>query len=87
MNNRGQLWTEFFYSIMILAIVGMLYIVLDQVFQYNLKPQVLKWGVHANNAATLESAWAIVLLFVAFAFIYGMIDTARKKPSEYGYNL
>jgi hypothetical protein len=83
-NNRGQLWTEFFKGIMVLGIAGFMYIFFNQILQENLTPLVVSRGVYAPNAALLETLWGIVLVFVALAVMYALIEKGRKRERSYG---
>jgi uncharacterized membrane protein len=75
------------YGLLILGVVGLMYVTMDQVKTTLLDPMVTRYGVNASNAQLFNTAWQIVLVFVAFAFIMGLFDTARKKPTDYGWDM
>lgn len=71
-------------GIMVLVTCGLLFVILNQVYQEQLKPNAIAQGVYAPNANIIDYAWEILLVAVVIAVVYSWINTARRRMG-YGY--
>jgi len=76
--NRG-LWGDYMLAIFIIAAVTIGYIILQQTYEYNIKPHGVGTGVDATNAGYIELAWDFWPVPVMLGFLFMMIKAGRDK--------
>ena len=78
---RGQIWTDFIMGIMVIIVLGLLYVMLNQVYVSQFKPMMVTLGVNSDNANVVDFAWRILLIPVLLAVVYSWINTSRRRMS------
>lgn len=63
----------------VLLVVGLLYVILNQIYTEQMAPHAIDAGVYAPNANLISFAWKIVLVPVLIAVVYSWINKARKR--------
>ena len=77
--NRGQIWTTFLIAIMMLVVCGLLYILLDQVYEEQLAQTAINNGVYAPNAQLIDYSWKVLPIPVVLVYILGQINESRRR--------
>lgn len=81
MNNRGSLYASIMTGVMAIAAVTVVWIILDQVYTYNIQPWSIREGVDADNANYMDIAWSMLPIPVLLAVVWGMITAGRDSRS------
>ena len=76
--NRG-LWGDFIQGIFVLAAVTMMYIILQQTYEYNIKPHGVDKGADTVNASYIDMAWDFWPIPVVMAFFFMIIKTGNQN--------
>lgn len=84
LGRRGQIWSEFMIGILVLAVIGIMYVLLYQVYTYSLRPSMIEYGVNSQNLSVLDLAWWTVPIVVLVVVLFDWINTARGRM-RYGY--
>jgi hypothetical protein len=84
LGDKGQIWSEFTMGVMVLVVCGLLYVILNQVYQQQFKQTAIEQGVYAPNANLIDFSWKVILIPVVVAVVYSWINTARRRMG-YGY--
>jgi hypothetical protein len=78
LGNRGELWPEIMIGVFMLAAVGVLYIILDQAWEKDIRPDAITEGTDATNLAIIDAAWDMWPIPVVLAYLFGVLRTGRK---------
>lgn len=79
MNNRGSLYASIMVGVFALAAVTVVWILLDQVYTYNIQPWSIREGVDSANANYMDIAWNMLPIPVLLAVVWGMIAAGRDS--------
>jgi hypothetical protein len=86
MKNKGQLYAEWLTGLLggVVAI-GMLYVLLNQVYLHSLRDEAVRRGVNAANLGYIDTAWELLLIPVGIAVFYGMVSAGRRYGGRTSY--
>ena len=76
--NRG-LWTDFMTGIFIIAAVTIIYIILQQTYEFEIKDYGVEHGVDTTNANYIDIAWSFLPVPIMIGFLFMII---KFIPSE-----
>ncbi len=71
-------------GLMVIAVLGILIVILTQVYTYGLQPMVFINNVDAANANVIDFSWKVLPIAVVLSVVYSWVNTARRRMS-YGY--
>ena len=77
LGGRGQLWTEFFGGLVILFGVAAIFLILNQIYQFNLVPAAIQVGTDVTTVGYLNTAWRFFPVVVLVTFIFAVISKAK----------
>lgn len=72
------IWTEWISSLFIVAAVTLVFIVLNQAWEYTLYDEAVENGVDATNLSYIDSMWELWPMPVIIALILSMIRVSRR---------
>jgi len=78
MRNRGSLYASIMVAVFALAAVTIIYIIFDQIYEYNIQPHGVRKGVDATNAELIDTAWTMLPIPILIAVVFGMWTAGRE---------
>lgn len=80
MKDKGQLIGEWMIGLFggIVA-MSIIYIILYQAYDADLRPQGVEDGVDATNLSWIDIGWEMLLIPVGIAVFYGMVNSGRRR--------
>ena len=86
LGNKGSMWSEWFTSMAVLAGVGVILIILLQMYEHTLYDEAIEDGVDVTNLNFIDKAWDWITIPIVLAMVYGMIRTGLSgSGSRSGY--
>ena len=73
------MWGEVMTGIFTIGAITVMYIILNQVYTYNISPYGVREGTDATNAGYISTAWGIFLVPVLLAVALSIIKTGLEK--------
>jgi len=80
---KGSLYGEIMTGIFLLAGMTVMYIILQQVYEYNLYPEAVENGADATNLNLIDIAWDMWPIPVVLAILWAMINAGRSTRVTY----
>jgi len=79
MNNKGSLYTEVILGIFGIAAAMIIYIILNQVWTYNIQPDAITDGTDPTNLNYITIAWTMWPIPVVIAFVFSIIRSSLQN--------
>lgn len=85
MRKRGM-WGDLLGNTAVLAGFAIIFIILNQIHEYNLKPQAIGDGVDSTSMDLLELAWLILPVSIFLGWLYTNIEDGKQGSRLGGYD-
>ena len=79
------MWGNLLASLSILAGFAIVFIILNQIHEYSLKPQAIDDGVDSDSMDLIELGYTVLPVLVFLGWLYTQIEEGRKM-NRGGYN-
>ena len=83
MRNKGVL-SDVMTGIFGLGAITLIFIILNQVYTWNIYPYAIREGTDAGNLNWINIGWTTFLIPVGLAFLYSMMTAGQKGRMDTG---
>ena len=79
MKGRRGLWVDFITGIFIIGAVTIAYIILQQVYTYNIQPYGIREGSDTTNMEYIDIAWDFWPIPLLLGLMFSLLKKSRDK--------